>query len=295
MANYLYNGVELPALPEWDKVAYPYATISAYDIDVETGKYALILYNEIPEWTERATDVGVTYRLGKSTGNKWYKYAVGVDSDWVANTPYGLLLANYVIEGEQEYRTICPVWSNTNLTDYDGSTLILASDPVPVPDPEPVPALTEGDFYKVANRQWVKCDSVKPTGSEWVTQDEYLYTKKAAEDEPVAYLYNGVRLPKLPEFDMAKYPHVVMRKDSNSGYYQIKAGKSAYLHENGTSVSIEHYDDRYINSNCHSPYDRWLNTAEASIYAFVSLDELIWTNLDIAGVMDGSDPVPVYE
>ena len=41
--------------------------------------------------------------------------------------------------------------------------------------PEPEPTLTEGDFYKVINGQWVKCDSVKPTGNEWVKQDEYLY------------------------------------------------------------------------------------------------------------------------
>lgn len=41
--------------------------------------------------------------------------------------------------------------------------------------PEPEPTLPEGDFYKVVNRQWVKHDAVKPTGSEWVKHDEYLY------------------------------------------------------------------------------------------------------------------------
>lgn len=29
MSNYLYNGIELPALPEWDKVKYPFAYIWA--------------------------------------------------------------------------------------------------------------------------------------------------------------------------------------------------------------------------------------------------------------------------
>ena len=28
MSKYLYNGVELPELPEWDKNTYPYACIS---------------------------------------------------------------------------------------------------------------------------------------------------------------------------------------------------------------------------------------------------------------------------
>lgn len=31
MPNYLYNGIELPALPAWDKTAYSYAFIGIKD------------------------------------------------------------------------------------------------------------------------------------------------------------------------------------------------------------------------------------------------------------------------
>jgi hypothetical protein len=38
--NYFYNGVELPALPEWDKEAYPYAAI--FPLTNGTDGYSLV-------------------------------------------------------------------------------------------------------------------------------------------------------------------------------------------------------------------------------------------------------------
>ena len=40
-----------------------------------------------------------------------------------------------------------------------------------------------------------------------------------AQKEPVAYLYNGVRLPKLPEWDREKYPYAVILQRTNQITY----------------------------------------------------------------------------
>ena len=39
--NYLYNGLELPALPEWDKSAYPYVVLTKHATGGDIGLYAL--------------------------------------------------------------------------------------------------------------------------------------------------------------------------------------------------------------------------------------------------------------
>ena len=76
-----------------------------------------------------------------------------------------------------------PNGSYPTLTLYDTyeKAQAVAKEPEPdvpepdVPEPEPDATLTEGDFYRVINGAWVKHDSLRPMGDEWVKQDEYLY------------------------------------------------------------------------------------------------------------------------
>lgn len=109
---YLYNGVQLPALPEWDKEAYPYAVLSEH-----TDGDGSIYYRFVALPNKRVVvlpDSGVTtMNTFSETG---YKFT---GTGWVEHR----LLFAY------------PIWANYDVyrREADGGALYLAaSDPVPV-------------------------------------------------------------------------------------------------------------------------------------------------------------------
>lgn len=118
---YLYNGVQLPALPEWDKEVYPYAVIYKW------LTYArMYIYEQKPYIT--TGDNGLTY-LNLSSGSKYvYK---GINA---INNPINGWNANeeYTAEDGQTQHTYGVIWSNFDLLNEDGTVYLAASAPVPV-------------------------------------------------------------------------------------------------------------------------------------------------------------------
>lgn len=113
---FLYNGVKLPKLPEWDKTKYPYAYIS-----LGFGEYILVL----------------------STVRMIIEMDGGLTVPATAGTVTLLLHKNITITdywGESKEREIYygaidivdPFWCNEDLFYEDGTLFIAASDPVPV-------------------------------------------------------------------------------------------------------------------------------------------------------------------
>lgn len=107
MSNYLYNGVTLPKIPEWDKETYPYAIICRMD----SGIYRLICLTESNTVTAdgdmfvaSTTDIFVSFDLK--------------DGEWVQGTAGAYFLP--------------VVWSNTDLYTTDGTLYLAASEPVPI-------------------------------------------------------------------------------------------------------------------------------------------------------------------
>lgn len=117
--NYLYNGVELPALPEWDKTAYPYAFITRV-----LGKPILQVSVERPYWDN--SDMRFLY----DSDGGWAECKNGLWEDFIFMNP-----AFYTSD---EFR---PLWSNFDVLNEDGSVYMAASEPIPVgastftPDP----------------------------------------------------------------------------------------------------------------------------------------------------------------
>lgn len=125
-----------------------------------------------------------------------------------------------------------------------------------------------------------------------------------AQKEPVAYLYNGVRLPKLPEWDREKYPFAYI-DHWVSGEYVL------YLMENPTITRDDDLDWVYfkIGENicfilqngvdAWTPYKSSNATNNVFVYNGGALDACVWSNFDIEcdDVMyfAASEPVPVYE
>ena len=107
--NYLYNGVELPALPEWDKAAYPYAYIANYN-DVY-----YLWFQSTPKLTNGGNVI-------VAIGNPSY---LAKDGAWVkANTGGGTI-----------------IWANADVyygagdaipDELEGTLYLAASEPVPV-------------------------------------------------------------------------------------------------------------------------------------------------------------------
>ena len=163
--KYLYNGIEFPALPEWDKTAYPYAYIVKNEHSSYEWEYGLWVTNN---------PIGM-YSATTMQAANGYTYAGGALYAFNADTfAWELSIEYWETLGSTISRAGYPVWCNTDvLYKSDGTIYLAASDPVPV--------ARENDFYKAVNRQWVRHDAVKNAGSEWVKQPQAGYETQGGQ------------------------------------------------------------------------------------------------------------------
>lgn len=121
---YLYNSLRLPALPEYDKTAYPYAIIFAYQVSLSdtTLAYTLFLLNQ------PATVGKMASNYLRSGGGSVAEYRiVGTGNEWQIERVIDTTSGGYIAS------TGSNPWSNYDLYNEDGKTLYLAkSDPIPV-------------------------------------------------------------------------------------------------------------------------------------------------------------------
>jgi hypothetical protein len=136
--NYLYNGVELPALPERDKTTYPYVSIVLWGVHTGTPEYRA--YASTIEQSISYETTAAGYLRQDLTLNQPYLYAKFDDSvpnDWGYNSEQswykyeGATISGKVrlmLNGEQQGHVI---WSNHDIFD-EGNLYHAASDPIPV-------------------------------------------------------------------------------------------------------------------------------------------------------------------
>lgn len=122
-----------------------------------------------------------------------------------------------------------------------------------------------------------------------------------AEKYYLFMLYNGVRLPRIPESVLASYPYAFIVKDLSSGAYRIYAGQAkAYFNVQSGVNRL----DIPASSRCRYDYsnDAWslVNTYTTSTYFNMANFEMVWSNFDIPNgsatatdiYFEGTDPVP---
>ena len=120
---YLYNGVRLPKLPEWDETVYPYAFIGHSFVN---DSWTLYITQDNPVRRENDTQNGIriyTYYhpdLLKAFG-QWERV--------IGNPTTGSL---FIPTDENGEAVIEIVWTNTDILNEDGSLYLAASTPVPV-------------------------------------------------------------------------------------------------------------------------------------------------------------------
>ena len=131
---YLYNGVQLPPLPEWDREMYPYAVISRMGTISSDYYYRLVMFREPykinykDSWTleKFATGEGAVYLISECP------YADAGDGSFVWSVPVEKVANQNGEFGERVYAKYAR-WSNYEITyASDGALYLAASEPVPV-------------------------------------------------------------------------------------------------------------------------------------------------------------------
>ena len=138
--------------------------------------------------------------------------------------------------------------------------------------------------------------------------------------KPTAYLYNGIRLPALPEWDRGVYPYAAIICYTNTGTtdfdwlilstspMSMKVGSWAvYLMSENAGSSI-----RYVHTTLATEWERREDKdfefeSDTVIETTIAAYRVVWSNVDMtyhadtkegtAGelFLSASDPVPVYE
>lgn len=139
---------------------------------------------------------------------------------------------------------------------------------------------------------------------------------------PVAYLYNGVRLPKLPEWDKVAHPYALIRTQWNNddgsfrlAYFNTFASNARYNpsdsggcifggRDGGESVagqacSITSPDGSWGSLTTYDDGSVVIPPPEGSDFRGIYTEYLTWANFKVKydGVvyMEASEPIPVYE
>lgn len=150
--------------------------------------------------------------------------------------------------------------------------------------------------------------------------------QRAKKREPIAYLYNGVQLPPLPEWDRETYPYAVMRTSLLLYAYTV------YLYVSTVPIDVKVFDlsevtggliqysyyprgdgsvmtfscsedtgDGSKDTEFHFKEETVVEGNKVFVQNTLDIGEPLWSNYDVLNYKDGtilleaSEPVPVYE
>ena len=116
---------------------------------------------------------------------------------------------------------------------------------------------------------------------------------------PVAYLYNGVRLPALPEWDREAYPFAVITDGGTRPKLWLLSGATFGPNNDGTEWRVK--CDSYLSYSQSRVSYTWAYVTKADTASDIcEITDVVWANFDILN-SDGSVylaesvPIPVYE
>ena len=128
MANYLYNGVELPDIssvytPEVQK-KYPYACLIYFDPSVSGGGSSVVYHYRLFAFTKKVEISNYAFApLGEYGASHWSYYPENTPMQW-----------EFVLSSDAARwtRYTDVFWTNFKLLRTDGTLYLDASDPIPV-------------------------------------------------------------------------------------------------------------------------------------------------------------------
>lgn len=208
---YLYNGIELPALPEYDKTAYPY---------VYMARHGERIFMHFTDTIDTVSNTGTTIFGAVNV----YEYT---DGDWVKFVNIGT--------GGTVF------WSNADVYYGMGDAI----------DEE-----LRGTLYLSASQPVLVVNT----------------------EQGRSYLYNGIELPALPEYDITTYPYALIFYYESYGYV-FAASDTAKTTNSDGNVTFNIYDTRLLY--------RIVDGVWTSFSIVVISGEPTWANYDILNA-DGS-------
>lgn len=172
MHTYQYNGVELPALPEWDTKTYPYAVISRLGITSSEYTYRLRVFKE--PYTVSSTTISYYSFFKVPVGDVYLFSSCAYNNPTEWSEPEEMVAEN---ESGDFYTVLTGtniIWSTFDIMAGDAVVFEKNGDlPKTEDEPVPVPTLTERDLYRKINGQPTKLTLYKKVGGELVALDEY--------------------------------------------------------------------------------------------------------------------------
>ena len=158
MPNYLYNGIELPALPEWNKDTHPYCTIL---VEKDFGEiYTRCYFTEYPmaQLNASTKDLCNAESDGNTAPQTGIIYYTLADGEWTNKQETTWSIFSVLCENL--------IYTNFDLYVFQTDILIMsASDPVPVGG-EPETDLTNIDLYRKINGKPTKLTLYKKINGE---------------------------------------------------------------------------------------------------------------------------------
>lgn len=294
---YIYNGYRLPELTCFD--IYPYVII-----------YQRSLYSYTAYCSTQALTIGVSssdstqYTLIQKGKRCDFNINTKTQTSWQAGTEQETEWTGFLTSS---FGT--PIWSSHKLTYPNGTVYISASN-------EPS-ALYEGhteedddgiDLYSfTVGLVFGLSDDLSLIENSMFEDDDYVPPVR----EPVAYLYNGVELPPLPDWDKTAYPYAIITEAYlGRGYNLWVCSEVIVAHENwmdtGNTMLRFNGVTTYYRAWKIEDAEGWeeylsgdltdANVADGSLTSY----PVLWVNFDMhnqnnALYLAASDPIPVYE
>lgn len=337
---YEFNGVRMPVIQEaeWDKRELPYALIflTEYYIFDELVSYYTLICSSNPFTIENnvvTISTNTLVQMGVQTPIKW-NWAKDSENNIAKNE-----LSPYSFSFEKEFL----LWSSYDIIITESDSVFLkGTEPVPcymealvaynkIPflrglatslarrgegakDINKLPFLV--DFEYLENEDgtytltgWKGTYMGAPSTICSIPNDERIILiigEESSEVEPVAYLYNGVKLPEKPDFPITSEP-IPGQPDRTQEYqyqfiYQLTEETVVYsfIRNIGKTQSIFYGIGSGDVVEFKLEGDTWTFFHMATNDGLAYLDTIIWSNHDIPDAdgnvyLAASEPVPVYE
>lgn len=148
----------------------------------------------------------------------------------------------------------------------------------------------------------------------WLMGRQVLLRGAASEQEPgepVAYLYNGVRLPEVPEWDDGAYDKALIQVSGTQYYFTPFNSPACYYDNSYGAFFVQAPHNKSATYRLNDGDAAWSLRSEAGecgtshtnslFYGYCrDFKKIVWANFDVLDengnlYLAASEPVPVYE
>lgn len=114
---------------------------------------------------------------------------------------------------------------------------------------------------------------------------------------PVAYLYNGVRLPELSRYCKGVYSYIMLR---NGAYFLYSSAELPYFGTSGSYDAVYNDGPTNMYKNVGANWEDWYFYGSGVTNTLYTSYDIVWSNFDICRengtvAFAASEPVPIYE